>query len=99
MATEIRPGYRCEAPSMVGRVPAAREKSRPIVLLGLCTEANYKIRYLLTRMKRLTDLCVAPQVPILRGGVLEDLVHRPYHFCLHLKMSLAPVVQRHTVSS
>ena len=36
MATEIRPGYRYEAPSMVGRVPAAREKSRPIVLLGLC---------------------------------------------------------------
>ena len=36
MAIKIRPGYRCEALSMVGRVPAAREKSRPIVLLGLC---------------------------------------------------------------
>ena len=57
MATEIRPGYRYEAPSMVGRVPAAREKSRPIVLLGLCTQANYNTRYLLTRMQRLTNLC------------------------------------------
>ena len=41
---------------MVGRVPAAREKSRPIVLLGLCTQANYKIRYLLTSMHQLTNL-------------------------------------------
>ena len=41
----------------------------------------------------------APRAPILRGWVLEDLVHRPYHCCLHLKMSLIPVVQRHTVSS
>ena len=56
MATEIRPGYQYEAPSMIGRVPATREKSRPIVLLGLCTQANYNTRYLLTRMQRLTNL-------------------------------------------
>ena len=41
----------------------------------------------------------APRVPILWGWVLEDRVHRPYPFCLHLKMSLVPVVQPHTVSS
>ena len=72
MATEIRPGYRCEAPSMVGRVPAAREKSRPIVLLGLCTEANYKIRYLLTRMQRLTNL-LHPESQFFGDGFLRTL--------------------------
>ena len=72
MATEIRPGYRYEAPSMVGRVPAAREKSRPIVLLGLCTEANYKIRYLLTRMQRLTNL-LHPAPQFFGDGFLRTL--------------------------
>ena len=41
----------------------------------------------------------APRVPVLWGCILEDLVHRPYHFYLHLKKSLVPVMQRHTVSS
>ena len=72
MATEIRPGYRYEAPSMVGRVPAAREKSRPIVLLGVCTQANYKIRYLLTRMQRLTNL-LHPESQFFGDGFLRTL--------------------------
>ena len=57
MATEIRPGHRYEAPSMVGRVPAAREKVALLCSLACASEANYKIRYLLTNMHRLTNLC------------------------------------------
>ena len=72
MAIKIRPGYRCEALSMVGRVPAAREKSRPIVLLGVCTQANYKIRYLLTRMQRLTNL-LHPESQFFGDGFLRTL--------------------------
>ena len=98
MATEIRPGYRCEAPSMVGRVPAAREKSRPIVLLGLCIRGKLQDK-VSSNQDATIDEPFAPRAPILRGWNLEDLVHRPYHCCLHLKMSLIPVVQRHTVSS
>ena len=56
MATEIRPGYRYEAPSMVGRVPAAREKVALLCSLACASEANYKIRYLLTSMHQLTNL-------------------------------------------
>ena len=98
MATEIRPGYRYEAPNMVGRVPAAREKSRPIVLLGLCIRGKLQDKVSYNQDAEI-DEPFAPRVLVLWGCILEDLVHRPYHFCLHLKKSLVPVMQRHTVSS
>ena len=76
MAIKIRPGYRCEALSMVGRVPAAREKSRPIVLLGLCIRGKLQDKVSANQDAPIGEP-FAPRVSILRGCVLDYLVHRP----------------------
>ena len=72
MTTKISPGYRCDSPTIAGRYAGARQVSPPIVLLGLCTEANYKIKYLLTNMHRLTNL-LHPESRFFGDGFLRTV--------------------------